>query len=111
MRYPETLFNSGHAIASPRVYARGQLVLWLADSTVTSLDSPDISHIAIANPGTAPYGVAAEALLRRTGLYARIAKKLVYGESISQVNQIGRDSCGERVCQYGKISVIAVTLK
>src|SRR3546814_8802765 len=30
MRYPETLFNSGHAIASPRVYARGQLVLWLA---------------------------------------------------------------------------------
>jgi molybdate transport system substrate-binding protein len=72
-------------------YATGRLVLWLpADSKLDVnsglallLDS-SIRKIAIANPAHAPYGRAAEAALKKAGIYARIADKLVLGENISQ---------------------------
>jgi molybdate transport system substrate-binding protein len=45
---------------------------------------PSVKKIAIANPQHAPYGRAAEAAMRRAGIYDQVAGKLVLGENISQ---------------------------
>ena len=44
-------------------------------------------HIAIANPKTAPYGTAAEFILKKYNLYDKVSSKLVTGESITQTSQ------------------------
>lgn len=91
MKYPAVLFEDQLTAAAPEVYAYGQLVLWsLADTLTPSVDqlaTEAIRHIALANPQTAPYGAAAVEVLRHHRLYDRVVHKLVFGESIAQVNQ------------------------
>jgi molybdate transport system substrate-binding protein len=91
MKYPESLREKGLAESDPAVYAYGSLVLWtLEDSlelSLTALKNEEVRHIALANPKTAPYGVAAEDVLRHYGLYDAVKEKLVFGESIAQTNQ------------------------
>ena len=91
MKFPKKIFENGLAYRGPEVYAYGHLVFWSLDSeqdmTVSGLLSDEVSHIAIANPETAPYGTAAIELLRNMGIYDRVKHKLVYGESIAQTNQ------------------------
>jgi molybdate transport system substrate-binding protein len=48
------------------------------------LEAASVRHIAIANPQHAPYGRAAEAAMRSTGVYDRVAPRLVLGENIAQ---------------------------
>jgi molybdate transport system substrate-binding protein len=45
-----------------------------------------VKKIAIANPAIAPYGKAAEDVLKYKGILDEVNAKTVYGESISQVN-------------------------
>ncbi|WP_373057636.1 molybdate ABC transporter substrate-binding protein [Zunongwangia sp. H14] len=91
MKYPNDLYNSGIAKQKPEIYAFGSLVLWtLKDSLTPSveiLQDQRLKHIAVANPKTAPYGTAAIAFLKNKGLYKEVKPKLVFGESISSVNQ------------------------
>lgn len=91
MKYPEELFTSGFTTNEPKIYAYGKLVLWtMIDSIKPSLymlKNTDIKHIAIANPKTAPYGIATVELLKNKGIYNAISSKLVFGENISQTNQ------------------------
>lgn len=91
MKYPNQLFKEGLGLEPPRIYAFGKLVLWSAkkrDSlSLKTLTQSSIHHIAMANPKTAPYGVAAEQVLKKTGLWNSIHNKLVFGESIAQTNQ------------------------
>jgi molybdate transport system substrate-binding protein len=93
MKYPFTLFTNKLAIEKPKVYARGSLVLWTmnqnikVDKILKQLFDKKIEKIAIANPKAAPYGVAAVHALKYFGIYDKIKDKLVYGESIAQVNQ------------------------
>jgi len=91
MKYPQTLLDRGLAETTPEVYAYGSLVLWtLQDSldlSLSALKREEIRHVALANPKTAPYGVAAEDVLRHHGLYEAVSEKLVFGESIAQTNQ------------------------
>ena len=91
MKYPDTLHLLGLTDGKPAVYAYGSLVVWSGKTdSLTSLHDltgPLIRHVALANPRNAPYGYAAEQVLRKAGIYDRIASKLVFGESISQVNQ------------------------
>ncbi len=75
-------------------YATGTIVLWARDDSgldlragLQALTAPSIRRIAIANPEHAPYGRAAVAALRSTGLYERVRTKLVLGESVSQAAQ------------------------
>jgi molybdate transport system substrate-binding protein len=92
MKYPDTLFAAGFAGAKPRVYAYGSLVLWTMkefdlSKGVKILSEAKIQKIAIANPRTAPYGVEAVKVLKHYQIYESVVPKLVYGESIAQVNQ------------------------
>lgn len=74
------------------VYARGKLVLWSAqpvlfDDGEVFLRSGEFKHLAIANPKTAPYGLAAQQLLQNMGIWNELQDKLVRGDSIAQVFQ------------------------
>jgi len=75
------------------LYARGRIVLavnrkaGLNISTLSDLASPEIDHIAIANPAHAPYGVAAQQALQAAGVWDQVQSKLVYGENVRQALQ------------------------
>lgn len=90
--YPRTLYQQQLTTAAPVVYAYGSLVLWTLGTLPLSADlavlkNPAVRHIAIANPETAPYGEAAISLLKFRQLFDPVQARIVYGESISQVNQ------------------------
>jgi molybdate transport system substrate-binding protein len=91
MKYPDELFASGYATNKPAVYAYGKLVMWsMINGMKPSIDllkNPEVNHIALANPKTAPYGTATIEVLKHYGIYENLKDKLVYGESISQTNQ------------------------
>jgi molybdate transport system substrate-binding protein len=91
MKYPESLRDQGLAATDPEVYAYGSLVLWTLndslDLSLAALQREEVRHIALANPKTAPYGVAAVDVLRHYGMYEALKDRLVYGESIAQTNQ------------------------
>lgn len=92
MEFPEALHREGFAVAPPRVYARGVLVLWTLqplDMTqgLRVLTSPAVKKVAMANPRLAPYGREAMRALDHFKLRAAVEPKLIYGESIAQVNQ------------------------
>lgn len=89
--YPWSLWRAEFALDSPAVYAHGRLALWARNGIDLSpglsvLTGANIRRIALPNPRTAPYGKAALDLLRSTKLLDPLEKKLVYGESVAQVN-------------------------
>ena len=94
---PKLLEQSGHAVEGSRfTYATGRLALWSKDSLLVDakgeiLRSPDFKHLAIANPRTAPYGIAAKEVLSTLS----IAPKLVYGESVGQAFQFASSGSAE----------------
>ena len=89
MKYPDTLYKEKIAVTKPVVYAQGALAYLSVNKQDFSkgsmlLREDKIKKIAIANPKTAPYGVAAVEALKNANLYDAIKEKFVYGESISQ---------------------------
>lgn len=92
MEYPAILFKDGQATSPPKVYAYGALVLWTAADVdlskgVAGLVDSSFKKVAIASPKLAPYGREAIKALDFYKVRAAVEPKLVYGESISQVNQ------------------------
>ncbi len=88
MSFPNQLENEGYGIEQTEVYTRGQLIFWgYGDSTINDLKTAEGKKIAIANPDIAPYGKAAFQAIESLGIYQAIEPDLVYGQSISQVNQ------------------------
>jgi molybdate transport system substrate-binding protein len=92
LHYPELVFQAGLAQAKPKTYAYGLLVLWTRAEVdpakgLTVLSDRRITKIAIANPKTAPYGTVAVDALTQQNLLTGLQSKIVYGESIAQVNQ------------------------
>jgi len=91
MKYPEKIFDAGVSDSKPEIYAFGKLVLWTMieelEPTISLLTAEGVNHIAIANPKTAPYGMAAKETLEYYDIYEAVEAKLVYGESIAQTNQ------------------------
>jgi molybdate transport system substrate-binding protein len=89
MKYPQALYAEKIAVTEPIVYAQGSLA-YLSEKEqnlskgMALLTDSNISKIAIANPKTAPYGVAAAEALKNADLYDVLKEKFVYGESISQ---------------------------
>ncbi len=91
MKYPMALYNNALTESQPRIYAYGKLVLWSMVESISSsinlLEKKEINHIALANPKTAPYGSATIEVLKHFDIYDEIKNKLVFGESVAQVNQ------------------------
>jgi len=81
------------AVAGTRItYAIGKLVLWsprpdVVDPHGDVLRTGHFSHLAIANPVLAPYGMAAMQTLRSLGLYDRLRDRIVQAENIGQAFQ------------------------
>jgi len=89
MKYPEALYADKIALNSPVVYAKGGLAFLSVtprdfSQGMALLNSKNIRKIAVANPKTAPYGVATMTALKNAKLYDVLKKKFIYGESISQ---------------------------
>lgn len=89
MDYPNELYKEGLA-DKPRVYALGRLALvfdrnFKHESIEQLLLNTETSKIALADPKSAPYGKAAIEFLAANKI--NVDQKIVYGESISQVNQ------------------------
>ncbi len=89
MLYPETLYKEDFAVTRPMVYAQGSLAYLSKkkrdfSKVMELLKSNGIKKIAVANPKTAPYGIATKEALKNAKVYDDIKSKFIFGDSISQ---------------------------
>jgi len=90
MKYPNDLYKNNYASTIPKVYAKGSLAYFsskkldFTKSLNELLEDENIKQIAIANPKTAPYGIASFEALKNAKVFDNVKSKFVYGESISQ---------------------------
>lgn len=92
--YPKQMLASVKGVkSSPFTYTRGQLVLYshkypMDISPTTTLDQLMLDNkpfsLAIANPESLAYGVAAEAWLVNQNLYNNIQSKIVYTNTLDE---------------------------
>jgi molybdate transport system substrate-binding protein len=86
---PKLLEDEGLGVKGSRfTYAIGRLVLWSPDPNLVkgedTLRSGKFKHLAIANPKTAPYGMAAMQAMQKLGVWESIQPRLVMGEGLGQ---------------------------
>ncbi|WP_024695305.1 molybdate ABC transporter substrate-binding protein [Pseudomonas syringae] len=90
---PAKLEQEGDTVkGSLFTYAIGTLALWSAkegyvDDQGSVLKGNQYQHLSIANPKTAPYGLAATQVLGKLGLVDATKAKIVEGQSITQAYQ------------------------
>ena len=90
--YPKRLQAAGLVTnGSYYEFARGSIVLLVRSNSTLDLKTglrvltqAKVTKVAIADPGHAPYGLAAIAALKSEGLYQPVQSKLVTGENVSQ---------------------------
>lgn len=97
-------------------YAKGRLALWSRDPRRVDpkgeiLKTGDFRALAVANPKTAPYGVAALETILALGLKDRLTPFLVAGKSIGQTYQFVASGNAElgfvalsQISRHGKIA-------
>jgi molybdate transport system substrate-binding protein len=94
VEYPRDLITRG--IGSERdlfTYALGKLVVWTRSQSTLPVEREGVAalrharRIAIANPRHAPYGRAAEQILRGAGLWRDDGGGIVLGENVAQAAQ------------------------
>ncbi|MBQ0745105.1 MAG: molybdate ABC transporter substrate-binding protein [Marinobacter sp.] len=92
-RRPELLEENGQGVGGTRfTYAKGKLALWSSvpgtfEDPKAWLESGGFARLAIANPKTAPYGLAAQQVLSELGVWESLQSRLVRGDSIAQTFQ------------------------
>ncbi len=85
--------DEGLAVVGSRfTYAQGKLALWSAEPGLFQdgeayLKQGDFQRAAIANPKTAPYGLAAQQVMEHLNIWQQLKGKLVRGDSIAQTFQ------------------------
>ncbi|MBC3205214.1 molybdate ABC transporter substrate-binding protein [Pseudomonas sp. SWRI111] len=90
---PQKLEAEGETVKGSRfTYAIGTLALWSAkagyvDAKGEVLADNPFQHLAIANPKTAPYGLAATQVLDKLKLTEATRAKIVEGQNITQAYQ------------------------
>ena len=92
-RRPKLLEDAALGVPGSRfTYAVGRLALWSPGADKKGIDERTLSRnsfrfLAIANPGLAPYGAAAQSMLKATGTWDDVEGRLVMGENVSQAYQ------------------------
>lgn len=93
-KFMEDLEKGGRIVpGTAELYAQGRIVIatraasGLKIKRLEDLKDAKITHIAVANPEHAPYGIAAMEALKSKGLWDEIRHRLVYGENIRQALQ------------------------
>ena len=91
---PRLLLEQGKAVSGTQYsYAFGKITLWspipdvISKSLTLTLRKANFSHIAIANPVTAPYGKAALQTLEKLNQWVHLKPRIVQGENIGQTFQ------------------------
>lgn len=89
--FPQALQQDGFTLKPSIVYAQGVLIICSTQNFdfthwAQLLRGNTIQKIAIGNPAIAPYGKAAQQALSKAGVYDKLKDKIVFGESITQVN-------------------------
>jgi molybdate transport system substrate-binding protein len=92
MAYQNSLYKDGVAADAPKVFAKDMLVLWTMkplnlSKGIQVLNDTTVKKIAVANTDLTPYGREALNALEYFKLRDANERKLIYGDSISQVNQ------------------------
>ncbi len=89
--FPKKVAEAGFAAGPVRTYIYGRVAMFSTTLDVAKglnlLLSPAVKKISIADPKKAPYGENTVAVLKKKGLYDKIASKIVCGENISQAAQ------------------------
>jgi molybdate transport system substrate-binding protein len=96
--FPNQLAAAGLTRDRGVVYAVGRLVIFAPNGSALTVDerldglarlvkAGRVERFAIANPDVAPYGQAAEEVLRKHGLWDAIRPRLVLGDTIAQAAQ------------------------
>ena len=106
--------QDGNAASQPAVYALGVVALYSLNEKllkggekVLKDRAKAIKHISIANPKVAPYGVAAEEVMKNLGIYELFKDKIVLGDNISQpVNHIDTGAAELAFVAYSLVSPI-----
>ncbi len=99
--FVDRLITAGVLVPGTRtLYARGRLALaWpRAGAKLRGLEDlarPEVKRVAIANPETAPYGMAAKQALIAKGLWEALQPKLVIGENVRQTLQYAQTGAVE----------------
>lgn len=88
---PKLLEEEGLGVKGSRfTYAIGRLVLWSPDPELVkgeqTLQSDTFKHLAMANPKTAPYGMAAMQAMTNLKVWDRLQPKIVQGENLGQTS-------------------------
>ena len=89
---PRRLEAEGEGVSGTRAtYCLGRLVLWsqgaLVDNEGKVLSTKAYRKLAMANPVTAPYGLAAMQVMQKTGVWDAVQDRIVVGENIAQTWQ------------------------
>jgi molybdate transport system substrate-binding protein len=89
MERPKLLEDEGLGVKGSRfTYAKGRLVLWSPDAELVkgeeTLRSKTFKRLAIANPKTAPYGLAAMQAMQKLELWESLQPQIVMGENLGQ---------------------------
>lgn len=89
MERPKKLEDEGLGVKDSRfTYAIGRLVLWSPNADLIkgeeTLGFKQYKKLAMANPKTAPYGVAAMQALQKLELWDSLQSQIVMGESLGQ---------------------------
>jgi molybdate transport system substrate-binding protein len=110
--YPRDLVAKGVGASGDLfTYATGRLVVWVPAGSTLSIERDGVRalesamRIAIANPRHAPYGRAAEAALRRAGIWDRVSRRLVLGESVAQAAQFVQSGAADAAIMAKSLAV------
>jgi molybdate transport system substrate-binding protein len=94
--------------STKRLYARGRIVVWSSDrsalpATLEGLRDPKYAKVALANPEHAPYGLAAQQAMTRSGVWADVKPRAVYGENVQQTMMFAQSGNAE-------VAIVALSL-
>lgn len=91
-----------------QLYAKGRIVVWSKDKTLLpakleELREAKYAKVSIANPDHAPYGVAAQQAMTRSGVWQTVQPRTVYGENVQQALMFAQSGNAE-------VAVVALSL-